>query len=136
LDSATSKLRIPWNVITYRYVYQDFLEHLGISKEMIHRFYKDKVFNTQILSFIPSNYTYTKYAFMSTTLLKNGAMTHRPVEIKMRSPRGNDGAYVEPFSRYLYEKELLLPQTSMLTIDGSHLENNNQKLVIDAIYRH
>ncbi|MEY8307841.1 ADP-ribosyltransferase [Enterococcus faecium] len=134
LDLSINRLQIPWDIITYRYVYEDFLLYSLVSKEQLDQFYKNKRFDPQILDIISYGTKVNKYGFMSTTVLKNGAMSHRPIELKIRLSRGNHGAYIAPYSAFPYEQELLLPRNSQLIVDGAHLENNNQRLVLDALY--
>lgn len=132
LDSATHKLTIPWNIIVYRYVYETFLTELGISKEDLARYYYDKTFDPQILSAIKPGTHYTKQGFMSTTAIKNAAMPHRSVELRIRVPQGSQAAFVQPYSFYPYEMELLFPRQCTLEIIGANLSDDHTRLLIET----
>ncbi|VHE84365.1 C3 family ADP-ribosyltransferase [Streptococcus pyogenes] len=77
LDAATHRLVIPWNIVVYRYVYETFLRDIGVSHADLTSYYRNHQFDPHILCKIKLGTRYTKHSFMSTTALKNGAMTHR-----------------------------------------------------------
>lgn len=131
LDHSIDKMQVKWNMVTYRYVYVDFLKSIGFTQAMIDQYYKEKQFDPGILQQIQRGAQYEKKGFMSTTVLKNAAMPHRQIELKIRLPRGYKAAYVAPFSAHKWEAELLLPRNMRLAVANTHLEKNNTRLVID-----
>ncbi|WP_159560564.1 ADP-ribosyltransferase [Streptococcus halichoeri] len=132
LDQATHKLVIPWNIIIYRYVYADFLLDLGLTREDLTKYYKNKQFDPEVLNKIKAGTSYLKYSFMSTTAMQNAAMPHRPVELRIRVSQGAKAAYVAPYSFYPYELELLLPRQSKLEVIGATLSADRKWLNIET----
>ncbi|VTS33856.1 ADP-ribosyltransferase [Streptococcus porcinus] len=132
LDNATHKMSIPWDTIVYRYVYTSFLLDLGFTQEQLDDCYVHGKFNPKVLDKFRPGVQYTKYSFMSTTALKNGAMIQRPIELRIRVNRGAKAAFVEPYSWVPSELELLFPRGSRLEVIGAYLSDNDQKLNIEV----
>ncbi|WMB27793.1 ADP-ribosyltransferase [Streptococcus didelphis] len=135
LDSATHKMTIPWDMIVYRYVHPQFLLDIGFSEGEYESYYKNNQFDPKILERIKPQTLYTKYSFMSTTALKNGAMTSRPIEIRLRVPRGNHAAFVEPYSAYKWENEFLFSRNGQLEVIGANLTDDKTKLLIEMQFK-
>ncbi|MEY8463530.1 ADP-ribosyltransferase [Streptococcus merionis] len=135
LDQATHKMTIPWDIIVYRYVYQSFLLDLGLTEEDLANYYVNGQFAPEILDRIVPGTLYTKYSFMSTTALKNGAMTHRPIELRIRVNRGSQAAFVEPYSYFPSELEFLFPRESTLEVIGAYLSEDHKRLNIEVNFK-
>lgn len=135
LDQVTHKLSIPWNIIVYRYVYETFLLELGLTQSDLDKYYKNKRFDPEILSKIKPGTPYMKYSFMSTTALKYGAMTHRPIELRLRVSRGAYAAFVAPYSYFPSELEFLFPRGVQLEVIGAYLSEDNKRLNIEVSFK-
>lgn len=135
LDQATHKMMIPWNIIVYRYVYPSFLLDLGLTEEDLANYYVNGQFAPEILDKIVSGTLYTKHSFMSTTALKNGAMTHRPIELRIRVKRGSYAAFVEPYSYVPSELEFLFPRESKLEVIGAYVSEDHKRLNIEVNFK-
>lgn len=135
LDQATHKLAIPWDIIVYRYVYETFLLDLGLTQSDLNQYYKDKRFDPEILSKIKSGTQYKKYSFMSTTALKYGALTHRPIELRLRVKQGSYAAFVAPYSYFPSELEFLFPRGGQLEVIGAYLSEDNKRLNIEVHFK-
>ncbi|EFR44805.1 ADP-ribosyltransferase [Streptococcus pseudoporcinus] len=132
LDSATQKMTIPWDIISYRYVYTSFLLDLGFTQDQLDNCYANGTFNPKVLDKFVPGAQYTKYSFMSTTAVKNGAMIKRPIELRIRVKRGAKAAFVEPYSWVPSELELLFPRGSQLEVIGAYLSDDDKKLNIEV----
>ncbi|HFX4773357.1 TPA: ADP-ribosyltransferase [Streptococcus pyogenes] len=135
LDAATHRLVIPWNIVVYRYVYETFLRDIGVSHADLTSYYRNHQFDPHILCKIKLGTRYTKHSFMSTTALKNGAMTHRPVEVRICVKKGAKAAFVEPYSAVPSEVELLFPRGCQLEVVGAYVSQDQKKLHIEAYFK-
>ncbi|MGT2933333.1 ADP-ribosyltransferase [Streptococcus catagoni] len=135
LDQATHRMTLPWNIILYRYVYENFLLDIGISQSDLEKYYVNKQFNPEILREIVAGTHYSKYSFMSTTAIKDAAMAHRPIELKLRVKRGAHAAFVEPYSYFPSELEFLLPRGGQLEVIGAYLSEDKKKLNIEVDFK-
>ncbi|HEQ1603017.1 TPA: ADP-ribosyltransferase [Streptococcus pyogenes] len=135
LDAATHRLVIPWNIVVYRYVYETFLRDIGVSHADLTSYYRNHQFDPHILCKIKLGTRYTKHSFMSTTALKNGAMTHRPVEVRICVKKGAKAAFVEAYSAVPSEVELLFPRGCQLEVVGAYVSQDQKKLHIEAYFK-
>ncbi|GAA4981276.1 ADP-ribosyltransferase [Actinopolymorpha pittospori] len=58
----------------------------------------------------------TQHGYMSTSIGTTAAFSHSPVQILVRVPQGHNGAYVDYFSNFTGEREVLLQRSTDLFI--------------------
>lgn len=112
IDAAMTKQPIPEDVILHRgmgdsYGIKPFLldgQRIGQNDDL-----------TKLIGSVQVDHGY-----MSTSVGKNAAFSTHPVQLKIRCPAGTPGAYVQMFSNFGNERELILARGTHLFIHNAY----------------
>lgn len=66
----------------------------------------------------------TNYGYMSTSVGKEAAFNSKPVNMRIRVPAGEETSYVQPYSNFPQEREMMLKRNSNLYIHDVYPDPN------------
>jgi SPP1 gp7 family putative phage head morphogenesis protein len=122
IDSAMAKQPIPEDVIVHRGIGSTYGDNpfglgghrLGESDDL-----------TQMIGSVQVDWGY-----MSTSVGKEAAFSSNPIQMKIRLPAGTPAAYVQAFSNYSSERELILARGTHLFIHNAY--KSGGKWIVEA----
>lgn len=75
----------------------------------------------------------TEHAYSSTSVGNSAAFAHKPVQMKIRTPKGTPGSYVQMFSEYHTERELILGRGASFYVHNAYKHNGKWFLEVEVV---
>lgn len=73
------------------------------------------------------------HGFMSTSVGNTAAFSSQPVQLKIRAPAGTPGAYVQMFSHYESERELILGRGTRMFVHNAYQRNGRWFVEVEIV---
>lgn len=73
------------------------------------------------------------HAYMSTSVGNSAAFSGNPVQLKIRAPAGTPGSYVQMFSNYTHERELILARGTHMYVHNAYQKNGKWFLEVEVV---
>lgn len=73
------------------------------------------------------------HAYMSTSVGNSAAFSSNPVQLKIRAPKGTPGSYVQMFSNYTHERELILARGTHMYVHNAYQKNGHWYLEVEVV---
>jgi hypothetical protein len=73
------------------------------------------------------------HAYMATSVGNSAAFSSNPVQLKIRAPQGTPGSYVQMFSQYEHERELILARGTHMYVHNAYKRGNTWFLEVEVV---
>lgn len=121
MDKAMDAQPIPEDVILHRGTSLDSLELNG----------RKMGYGDDLANLIGS--VQVDHAYMSTSVGNQAAFSSNPVQLKIRAPQGTPGSYVQMFSQYEHERELILARGTHMYVHNAYQKNGIWFLEVEVV---
>lgn len=121
IDNAMAAQPIPEDVILHRGTVQSAFEldgkTLGYGDDM-----------TKIIGSVQVDWGY-----MSTSVGNSAAFSNQAVQLKIRAPAGTPGSYVQMFSKFSTERELILPRGTHMYVHNAYQKGGRWVVEVEVV---
>lgn len=73
------------------------------------------------------------HGYMSTSVGNSAAFSSQPVQLKIRTPGGTPGAYVQMFSQHQHERELILARGTHMYVHNAYKRDGKWFLEVEVV---
>lgn len=73
------------------------------------------------------------WGYMSTSVGNTAAFSHMPVQLKIRAPAGTPGSYVQMFSNYSTERELILARGTHMYVHNAYKKGGTWFVEVEVV---
>lgn len=127
--------------------YLDVFKHLDAAMEaqpipedvILHRGTNNITIGDQVISGYSDDLTQwigsvtVDHGYISTSVGNSAAFSSNAIQLKIRTPAGTPGAYVQMFSNYSSERELILGRDTRMFIHNAYRQNGRWVLEVEVV---